>query len=160
MKLALRKFATILAVVVCFAASALAAERPFYQGKNLTFLINYAAGGPTDIEGRIVARHLARHIPGNPAVVAEYARRWRCHRNQFSWRSSQTRWSDPRLLYRSLQSPDDEKSFLENRFDAGAVHRFCGKRDGLLHPFRCPPRNKKTDRPRQSGTFQSRGVVF
>src|ERR671914_1356880 len=71
MKLALRKFATILAVVVCFAASALAAERPFYQGKNLTFLINYAAGGPTDIEGRIVARHLARHIPGNPAVIVQ-----------------------------------------------------------------------------------------
>jgi tripartite-type tricarboxylate transporter receptor subunit TctC len=42
------------------------AENPFYQGKNVTFLINFAAGGPTDIEGRIVARHLVKHIPGNP----------------------------------------------------------------------------------------------
>ena len=41
----------------------LAAETPFYQGKNVIFLINFAAGGPTDIEGRIVARHLAKHIP-------------------------------------------------------------------------------------------------
>jgi tripartite-type tricarboxylate transporter receptor subunit TctC len=48
-----------------------AAERPYYQGKTLTFLINYAAGGPTDIEGRIVARYLARHIPGNPAIVVQ-----------------------------------------------------------------------------------------
>ena len=48
-----------------------AAERPYYQRKNITFLINYAAGGPTDIEGRIVARHLAKHIPGNPAVVVQ-----------------------------------------------------------------------------------------
>jgi tripartite-type tricarboxylate transporter receptor subunit TctC len=36
------------------------AEKPFYQGKNVNFSINFAAGGPTDIEGRIVARHLAK----------------------------------------------------------------------------------------------------
>jgi tripartite-type tricarboxylate transporter receptor subunit TctC len=60
--------------MVTFAASAssvAAAERPFYQGKTITFLINYAAGGPTDIEGRIVARHLAKYIPGNPVVVVQ-----------------------------------------------------------------------------------------
>jgi hypothetical protein len=47
------------------------AESSFYKGKNITFLINFAAGGPTDIEGRIVARHLAKHIPGNPAVIVQ-----------------------------------------------------------------------------------------
>jgi len=52
-------------------AAGIAAERPFYQGKNLTFVINFAAGGPTDVEGRIIARHLARHIPGQPAIVAQ-----------------------------------------------------------------------------------------
>ncbi len=52
-------------------ASAQAAERPYYQGKNVTFFINFSAGGPTDIEGRIVARHLARHVPGNPAIVVQ-----------------------------------------------------------------------------------------
>ena len=52
-------------------ASARAAEKPFYEGKTLTFLINYAAGGPTDIEGRIVARHLAKHIPGQPTLVPQ-----------------------------------------------------------------------------------------
>ena len=44
-------------------------EVPFYQGKRITFLINFTAGGPTDIEGRIVARHLGKHIPGNPRIV-------------------------------------------------------------------------------------------
>jgi tripartite-type tricarboxylate transporter receptor subunit TctC len=53
------------------ATSAFAAQAPFYQGKNITFLINFAAGGPTDIEGRIVARHLAKHIPGNPVVIVQ-----------------------------------------------------------------------------------------
>src|SRR5947207_5717466 len=52
-------------------AAAYAAERPYYQGKNITFFINFAAGGPTDIEGRIVARHLAKHIPGQPTLVPQ-----------------------------------------------------------------------------------------
>ena len=49
----------------------LSAETPFYQGKNVIFIINFSAGGPTDIEGRIVARHLAKHIPGNPTVIPQ-----------------------------------------------------------------------------------------
>lgn len=49
-----------------------AAERPpFYEGKTLTFVINFAAGGPTDIEGRVLAKHLARHIPGQPSIVIQ-----------------------------------------------------------------------------------------
>jgi len=34
------------------------ADDPFYAGKRLTVLINFAAGGPTDIEGRLFAKHL------------------------------------------------------------------------------------------------------
>jgi tripartite-type tricarboxylate transporter receptor subunit TctC len=55
--------------LVFLVAPAVAAEKAFYQGKTITFLINFSAGGPTDIEGRIVARYLARHIPGNPLIV-------------------------------------------------------------------------------------------
>ena len=47
------------------------AERPYYQGRALNFVINFAAGGPTDVEGRIIARHLAKHIPGQPAIVVQ-----------------------------------------------------------------------------------------
>jgi tripartite-type tricarboxylate transporter receptor subunit TctC len=46
-------------------------KAPFYQGKTLNFIINFAAGGPTDIESRIFARHLSRHIPGNPPVTIQ-----------------------------------------------------------------------------------------
>ena len=49
-----------------------AAEKtPFYQGKTLNFVINFAAGGPTDIEGRIFAKHLGKHIPGQPTVTVQ-----------------------------------------------------------------------------------------
>ena len=41
---------------------------PFYKGKRLTLLINFAAGGPTDVEGRVFAKHLAKHIGGQIIV--------------------------------------------------------------------------------------------
>ncbi|MBI2534173.1 MAG: hypothetical protein HYW03_18450, partial [Deltaproteobacteria bacterium] len=66
-------------VLVLFAAIAgvswsvfsYAGETPFYRGKTLTVLINFAAGGPTDIEGRITARFLGKHLPGQPAVIVQ-----------------------------------------------------------------------------------------
>src|SRR4249920_3214702 len=47
------------------------AQEPFYKGKRLTVLINFAAGGPTDIEGRLFAKYLARHIDGAPNLIAQ-----------------------------------------------------------------------------------------
>jgi tripartite-type tricarboxylate transporter receptor subunit TctC len=52
--------------------TAFAAEKsPFYQGKTLNVVINFAAGGPTDIESRIFAKHLPKHIPGQPTVTVQ-----------------------------------------------------------------------------------------
>src|SRR5262245_35916351 len=47
------------------------AEDGFYKGKRLTILINFAVGSPTDIEGRLFAKHLARHIDGTPGIVVQ-----------------------------------------------------------------------------------------
>jgi hypothetical protein len=46
-----------------------AAERPFYQGKNITFLINYAAGGPTDIVGEDGERLRDRVLRAPPELI-------------------------------------------------------------------------------------------
>ncbi len=43
----------------------------FYAGKRLTLVINYAAGGPADIDGRVFARHIAKHIAGQPVIVVQ-----------------------------------------------------------------------------------------
>jgi tripartite-type tricarboxylate transporter receptor subunit TctC len=48
-----------------------AAQEPYYKGKRITVLINFAAGGPTDIEGRLFAKHIAKHIDGHPNVIAQ-----------------------------------------------------------------------------------------
>jgi len=47
------------------------ADEPFYKNKQLTLLINFAAGGPTDIEGRLLAKHIVKHIAGRPNIVVE-----------------------------------------------------------------------------------------
>ena len=43
----------------------------FYKGKVMTIYIGVAAGGGYDAYGRVVARHIIRHIPGNPDMVAK-----------------------------------------------------------------------------------------
>ena len=47
------------------------AQEPFYKGKRLTLLINFAAGGPSDIEGRLLAKHIAKHIDGQPQIIVQ-----------------------------------------------------------------------------------------
>ena len=48
-----------------------AADEPIYKGKRLSVLVNFAAGGPTDIEGRLFAKHIARHIDGQPSTIVQ-----------------------------------------------------------------------------------------
>ena len=56
---------------ICLAASGAVADEPFYKGKRLTLLIGSAVGGPTDIEGRLFAKYLARHVEGRPALLVQ-----------------------------------------------------------------------------------------
>lgn len=63
---------TLLAVLAAIAVTAPgAALAQMYKGKTVTMIINYPAGGPTDIEGRIIAHHLPSHIPGKPNVIVK-----------------------------------------------------------------------------------------
>jgi tripartite-type tricarboxylate transporter receptor subunit TctC len=42
---------------------------PFYRGKQVNMLIASGAGGGYDTYARTLARHMAKHIPGNPVIV-------------------------------------------------------------------------------------------
>lgn len=42
----------------------------FYAGRQVTIVIGSSPGGGYDTYGRLLARHIGRHIPGNPTVVA------------------------------------------------------------------------------------------
>jgi tripartite-type tricarboxylate transporter receptor subunit TctC len=41
----------------------------FYKGRTVELQIGYSVGGGYDIYARLIARHIAKHIPGNPTVV-------------------------------------------------------------------------------------------
>src|SRR5258708_6061533 len=41
------------------------------RGKSITMLVGGGAGGGYDTYARIFARHLSRHIPGNPNIIAK-----------------------------------------------------------------------------------------
>ena len=43
----------------------------FYRGKTITLLVGTSPGGINDISARLVARHLGRHIPGNPGFIVQ-----------------------------------------------------------------------------------------
>jgi tripartite-type tricarboxylate transporter receptor subunit TctC len=60
-----------LALAAIWAFSAARAQSPaeFYQGKSIDLTIGYSAGGGYDVYARLLARHLGRHIPGNPMIV-------------------------------------------------------------------------------------------
>jgi tripartite-type tricarboxylate transporter receptor subunit TctC len=41
----------------------------FYKGKQVTFYVGLSAGGGYDTNARLVARHIGKHIPGNPNII-------------------------------------------------------------------------------------------
>src|SRR3989337_1749851 len=43
----------------------------FYAGKTIRVTVGLAAGGGYDTYARIVARHMGKHIPGNPSFVVD-----------------------------------------------------------------------------------------
>jgi tripartite-type tricarboxylate transporter receptor subunit TctC len=43
----------------------------FYRGRTVNVIVGYSAGGGYDTYTRILARHLGKHIPGNPTIVVQ-----------------------------------------------------------------------------------------
>ncbi len=66
-----RFFASVIALAATLAPlpSVPATAQDFYAGKTIDLLVGAPPGGGYDIYGRAVARHMARHIPGNPNIV-------------------------------------------------------------------------------------------
>ena len=48
-----------------------ATTHDFYKGKTFRILVGFPAGGGFDTYSRAIARHIGKHIPGNPTMVVE-----------------------------------------------------------------------------------------
>src|SRR5919109_5568793 len=62
--------AAMFVTVVAHQANAASTE-DFYKGKTIRVVVGFAAGGGFDSYARILARHMPRHTPGNPALIVD-----------------------------------------------------------------------------------------
>jgi tripartite-type tricarboxylate transporter receptor subunit TctC len=60
-----------LAGALLASALAPATAQDFYAGKQISFIVGAGVGGGYDRQARTVARHLPKHIPGNPTIVVQ-----------------------------------------------------------------------------------------
>jgi tripartite-type tricarboxylate transporter receptor subunit TctC len=70
-KAVFNRTAISLAALVALGTVPAAAQAPTLAGKNVQMLIGFGPGGGYDAWGRVVARHIGKHLPGNPTVVPQ-----------------------------------------------------------------------------------------
>ncbi|MEA3028442.1 MAG: hypothetical protein QOF91_3727, partial [Alphaproteobacteria bacterium] len=66
----LRAAAFLVVLLVSFTSNGRAQSvADFYKGKTVDLYIGYSVGGAYDLYARMLARHIGKHIPGNPTVL-------------------------------------------------------------------------------------------
>jgi tripartite-type tricarboxylate transporter receptor subunit TctC len=71
MRRKLTRVLTALALLMAFVPAQADEIADFYKGKTITMVVGTPAGGGYDIYARLLARHLGRFIPGNPAIIVQ-----------------------------------------------------------------------------------------
>ena len=59
----------VMLLLSCAGAEAQDSVAQFYKGKAITIIVGSSAGGGYDLYARMLARHMGKHIPGNPSFV-------------------------------------------------------------------------------------------
>ncbi len=71
----MRRIVALILLALSFAlpqqANAENAVADFYRGRSVNLIVGYSAGGGYDAWARVLARHMGKHIPGNPAIVVQ-----------------------------------------------------------------------------------------
>ncbi len=71
MRKALRVFLLPIVLALLPVSVQAASVEDFYKSKTLQFIVGGTAGGGYDTYTRLIARHISRYIPGNPATVVQ-----------------------------------------------------------------------------------------
>jgi len=64
-------FSVIASAALFIASASLAKADDFYKGKTIRVTVGLAPGGGYDTYARAVARHMGKHVPGNPSFVVD-----------------------------------------------------------------------------------------
>jgi tripartite-type tricarboxylate transporter receptor subunit TctC len=71
MKSSAKSIAVLLGFLLFSDAQQVLAQTNFYEGKTIRFIVGFSAGGGYDTYTRLIARHLGKHVPGNPVFVVD-----------------------------------------------------------------------------------------
>ena len=63
--------AAAVAALPAYAGAQPASDPGFFKGRTITLITSTGVGGTYDTVARLVARHMPRHIPGNPTMIVE-----------------------------------------------------------------------------------------
>jgi len=66
-----RLSAALALAAVALVQSLAAADDPFYKGRTISLIVGSNSSGGYDTYGRLLARHMGRHLAGNPGFVAQ-----------------------------------------------------------------------------------------
>jgi tripartite-type tricarboxylate transporter receptor subunit TctC len=68
-----RRSLSVVSIVLGLAVQTLPvlAQENFYKGKTIRLIVGLAPGGGFDAYSRVIARHIGKHIPGNPTTVVD-----------------------------------------------------------------------------------------
>jgi tripartite-type tricarboxylate transporter receptor subunit TctC len=58
-------------IVSTFIDSAMPQSAPFYKDKTIRIIVGFTSGGLYDQYARLLARHMAKYIPGNPNIIVQ-----------------------------------------------------------------------------------------
>lgn len=61
----------LLGLAIVLGGAHTAVSKDFYEGKTLRLVVSTSPGGGYDTYARAIARHLGKHLPGNPKIIVE-----------------------------------------------------------------------------------------
>ena len=64
-------FFTLLFVIQAIWMVTASAQEPYFKGKTIRIIVGFSAGGGYDVYARAIARHMGKHVAGNPGVIVE-----------------------------------------------------------------------------------------
>src|ERR671919_529647 len=67
----LRFWSSLTAITAVLLAGHAASAQDYYKGKTIRIIVGFSAGGGFDTYARAIARHMGKHIPGQPAIIVE-----------------------------------------------------------------------------------------
>jgi tripartite-type tricarboxylate transporter receptor subunit TctC len=58
-------------VILTLSTGSTLAQEAFYKGKVVRLVVGFSAGGGFDVNARVIARYMGKHIPSNPSIIVE-----------------------------------------------------------------------------------------